>query len=147
MEMLYTCLGCGCKTVQRTATGDVDVCVGTWHDGRVGIYRGSRTSSKYGGAVFFEGQAPATIGNSDGGCEQLTYRCPSVVLCMLEIATERDMTTRNADAGCPEGLLDASIAFFQTGKPPVPVAETLEIYGAHSHCSQRRLDLLALSHP
>ena len=73
VEMLYTCLGCGCKTVQRTAAEDVDVCVGTWNDGRVGIYRGSRTSSNYGGTVFFDGKAPATIGNSDGGCEQPTH--------------------------------------------------------------------------
>lgn len=36
IEMLYTCLGTGCQAVSRTCFEDVDVCVGTWHDGRIG---------------------------------------------------------------------------------------------------------------
>ena len=36
IEMLYTCLGTGCRAVSRTCSEDVDVCVGTWDDGRVG---------------------------------------------------------------------------------------------------------------
>lgn len=75
VEMLYACLGSGCKTVSRTAAEDVDVCVGTWNDGRVGIFRGSRSSSSYDGTVFFAGQiAPAAIGNSDGGCKHVVRR-------------------------------------------------------------------------
>ena len=72
VEMMFACLGSGCKTVSRTAAEDVDVCVGTWQDGRVGLFRGSRTSSSYGGTVFYAGRkAPAAIGNSDGGCKQI----------------------------------------------------------------------------
>jgi hypothetical protein len=69
VEMMYTCLGTGCETVSRTSAEDVDVCVGTWKDGRIGVYRGSRTSPSYGGTVFTAGAGAGAIGNADGGCE------------------------------------------------------------------------------
>jgi predicted dehydrogenase len=50
-EMLFTAMGTGCETVAMTSTQDTDVCVGTWADGRVGTFRGSRVNGEYGGTV------------------------------------------------------------------------------------------------
>ena len=52
-EMLYTVMGTGCKSVVRVHTDDTDFVVGTWKDGRVGTFRGSRGyKSGYGGTAF-----------------------------------------------------------------------------------------------
>jgi hypothetical protein len=52
VDILFTALGPGCKTVARTSTKDTDLCVGTWADGRVSTFRGSRASDGYGGTAF-----------------------------------------------------------------------------------------------
>lgn len=55
VEILYTVMGTGCKSVVRVHTPGTDVAVGTWADGRIGIFRGTRTGkSKYGGTAFGE---------------------------------------------------------------------------------------------
>jgi len=52
-EMLYTVMGTGCVTVQRTHTPNADVVTGVWGDGRVGTVRGNRaTKGAYGLTVF-----------------------------------------------------------------------------------------------
>lgn len=53
VEILYTVMGPGCQTVNRSSTADADVVMGTWKDGRVGTFRGMRSGkSGYGGNVF-----------------------------------------------------------------------------------------------
>ena len=53
VEMLYTVMGTGCKTVVRTHTPNADVVTGVWADGRVGTMRGIRGGrSGYGVTVF-----------------------------------------------------------------------------------------------
>ncbi len=53
VEMLYTLMGPGCQTVQRTQTADTELVVGVWQDGRVGTFRGLRSGKyDYGGTVF-----------------------------------------------------------------------------------------------
>jgi predicted dehydrogenase len=53
VEMLFTVMGTGCQTVQRTQTKDCDFVVGTWKDGRIGTYRGLRTpKSGYGVTII-----------------------------------------------------------------------------------------------
>ena len=42
VEALYTIMGPGCVTVTRVNTGDTDVVVGKWRDGRIGVIRGIR---------------------------------------------------------------------------------------------------------
>jgi predicted dehydrogenase len=42
-EALYTVLGRGCESVQRTHTADTDVVTGTWSGGRIGILHALRT--------------------------------------------------------------------------------------------------------
>jgi Oxidoreductase family, NAD-binding Rossmann fold/TAT (twin-arginine translocation) pathway signal sequence len=53
VEMLYTLMGTGCKSVSRTHTTDADVIVGLWDNDRIGTVRGIRyKKSGYGGSVY-----------------------------------------------------------------------------------------------
>lgn len=54
IESLFTVMGPGCKQVVRFNTGGNDVIVGTWNDGRIGIFRGTPEGGKggFGGTVF-----------------------------------------------------------------------------------------------
>lgn len=55
VEMLFTVMGTGCKSVSRVHTADTDVVTGVWEDGRVGTFRGTRSGKKdYGCTVFGE---------------------------------------------------------------------------------------------
>lgn len=55
VETLFRVMGTGCKSVVRINTADTDVVVGTWEDGRIGTFRGTRTGKHdYGGTVFAE---------------------------------------------------------------------------------------------
>jgi predicted dehydrogenase len=55
VEILFTIMGTGCKSVQRTFTADTDVVVGVWEDDRIGTYRGIRKGKGgYGATVFGE---------------------------------------------------------------------------------------------
>lgn len=55
VEILYTVMGTGCQTVSRFHTADTEFCVGQWKNGRIGTFRGLRSSEhKYGGTVFSE---------------------------------------------------------------------------------------------
>lgn len=94
MELMYTLMGGGCKTVQRTTTADIDVATGVWKDGRVATFRGIRKGkSDYGGLVYGE-KGIEPIGKFVGYNPLL-----------VEIAK-----------------------FFQSGKPPVSAAETIEMF-------------------
>lgn len=53
VEILYTVMGTGCRSVSRFRTDDTEFCVGQWEDGRIGTVRGLRSSEhSYGGTVF-----------------------------------------------------------------------------------------------
>ena len=55
VEILFTVMGIGCKSVQRTFTENTDVVVGVWDDDRIGTYRGIREGQGgYGATVFGE---------------------------------------------------------------------------------------------
>ena len=48
-------MGAGCKSVVRVYTENTDMIVGTWKDGRIGSYRGTRSGKgNFGGTVFGE---------------------------------------------------------------------------------------------
>ncbi|MCG8307345.1 MAG: Gfo/Idh/MocA family oxidoreductase [Cytophagales bacterium] len=55
VELLYTVMGTGCKSVSRIHNGGTDVVVGVWNDDRIGTFRGTRTGKGgYGGTAFGE---------------------------------------------------------------------------------------------
>ena len=51
MEILYAVMGTGCKSVVRVHTEETDKVVGTWNDGRIGSYRGTRSGTREMGAT------------------------------------------------------------------------------------------------
>lgn len=66
VEMLFTVMGTGCKQVQRIHTKGADVAVGTWNDGRIGTFRGTRMGkNSYGGIAFGE-KGNAELGPYNG---------------------------------------------------------------------------------
>jgi len=67
IEMLYTVLGRGCKSVSRVNTKDTDVVTGIWEDGRLGTFRGTRSGAKgYGGTVFAEKKIVTMVSPKNG---------------------------------------------------------------------------------
>jgi predicted dehydrogenase len=55
VEILFTIMGTGCKSVKRTSTENTDVVVGIWENDRIGTYRGIREGQgAYGATVFGE---------------------------------------------------------------------------------------------
>lgn len=53
VETLFTAMGTGCDSVVRASTPGTDVVVGTWKDGRIGVFRGTRAvSAGYGYTVY-----------------------------------------------------------------------------------------------
>jgi len=93
VEPLFTVMGPGCETVQRTKTDGVDLVIGVWKGGRIGTFRDLR-----GGKTDF-----TTI-----------------------IYGKNKMITAKSSGYAP--LLKQIVNFFQTGNPPVPAEETIEIY-------------------
>lgn len=55
VEILFTVMGNGCKEVVRVNSSNTDIVVGTWDDGRTGVFRGTRTGTHdYGGTAYGE---------------------------------------------------------------------------------------------
>ena len=66
VELLYTVMGTGCKSLVRVHTEGTDVTVGTWDDGRIGTFRGTRTGPHlYGGTAYGE-KGNAVLGPLSG---------------------------------------------------------------------------------
>jgi predicted dehydrogenase len=102
VETLYTLMGPGCERVTRTHTPGADVVVGQWKDGRIGIVRGIRDGASSYGQVVFGRKAVLTgpMPESSGtGVKRSSYY----------------------------GLISNVVEFFRTGKPPLPIDETIEI--------------------
>jgi len=66
VEILFTIMGKGVKTVSMFHTPDTDVATGIWNDNRIGTFRGIRSGrSGYGGNVFGE-KGILALGNFGG---------------------------------------------------------------------------------
>jgi predicted dehydrogenase len=53
VEILFTVMGAGCESVVRFNKDNMDVVVGTWSDGRIGTFRGTREGKHdYGGTAY-----------------------------------------------------------------------------------------------
>jgi predicted dehydrogenase len=70
VEILYTIMGTGCKSVVRVHTSDTDLVTGTWEGGRVGTFRGIRKGKADYGATVFGAKGSERIAGS-GGYEPL----------------------------------------------------------------------------
>ncbi len=66
VEPLFTVMGTGCKTVQRTYTEDTDVVIGTWADGRIGTFRGTRAGKHGYGGIAFGTEGNVNLGPYEG---------------------------------------------------------------------------------
>lgn len=66
VEILFTVMGTGCRRVQRITTPDTDIVVGTWDDGRLGTFRGSRTGKHDYGGIVFGTKKTINLGAFDG---------------------------------------------------------------------------------
>ncbi|MCX7704861.1 MAG: Gfo/Idh/MocA family oxidoreductase, partial [bacterium] len=96
IEILFSVMKTGCKTVEVVCSEAADIAVGLWKDGRVGIYRGIKQGlPSYGFTVF--------------GDKKIRY------------------TTYNPDIPMYSMLIKEIMKFFQSGKPPFSIEETLEI--------------------
>ena len=66
VEILFTIMGTGCTSVQRTQTDDYELVVGVWEDGRVGTYRGLRSGKRDYGALVFGTKGIMRSGSYEG---------------------------------------------------------------------------------
>ncbi|HZK97199.1 MAG TPA: Gfo/Idh/MocA family oxidoreductase [Prolixibacteraceae bacterium] len=101
VEILFTAMGIGCKTVIRIATPDTDVLVGTWNDGRIGTFRGSRSGVYEFGAQIFGEAENRTLGTNIDKKKSHNYGFIELIRSVGE--------------------------YFKTGFVPVKPEETLEI--------------------
>lgn len=60
VEILYTLMGTGCKSVSSTVTPEGEVNIGLWDGGRLGTLRGIRAGKSNYGAVVLSEKAPPT---------------------------------------------------------------------------------------
>ena len=66
VESLFTMMGTGCKTVQRTFTEGSDFVVGKWKDGRIGTVRGIRDGRNAYGGMALTDNGVVTAGAYEG---------------------------------------------------------------------------------
>ena len=79
VETLYTAMGTGCQTVTRAHADGTDVVVGSWNDGRIGVYRGLRDGKKDYGLIVF-GEQAIEVGGKYEGYAPLVERIADFVL-------------------------------------------------------------------
>jgi predicted dehydrogenase len=66
VEMLFTVMGTGCKSVQRTIDEDQEVFIAKWKDGRIGTFRGIKNGKQdYGGTAYGD-KGISTLGPYNG---------------------------------------------------------------------------------
>lgn len=66
VEILFTVMGTGCESVSRFQSGDADVVVGRWNDGRIGTFRGMRAGKHEYGGMAFGSEGNLVLGNYEG---------------------------------------------------------------------------------
>lgn len=97
-DLLYLHMGRGCEEVRVIHEDTIDIMVGRWKDGRIGIVKGMRQESAkpFGRILYLEDNVDYALA---------------------------DM----ADPPCARTLLESAISFFRTGKSPIDIEETLEV--------------------
>lgn len=114
VEILYTIMGTGCRSVRCTSTRDVDVAVGIWNDGRVGTMHGRRTPPHDYGALAYAEKRIVCLANephSYGGLVKAiatffrTRQSPVPMDDTLEIMAFIQAALDSANAGGKDVLL------------------------------------------
>lgn len=66
VEVLFTLMGTGCKSVSRIYTDNTDIVVGIWKDDRIGTFRGTRSGIYDIGGTAFGETANLSLGKEHG---------------------------------------------------------------------------------
>lgn len=66
VEILYTVMGTGCESVTRFKKDNMDVVVGSWKDGRIGTFRGTREGKHDYGGTAYGSKGNLVLGPFDG---------------------------------------------------------------------------------
>lgn len=122
VEALYTVLGPGCVSVQRTHAANTDIITGIWSDGRVGIAQGNRKTFKGYGVT-----AVGTKGVATAGEKQNYNGLTSEIMKFLQtgITPVPAETTLEIMA-----FMEAADESKRRGGAPVTIAEVLKKAGA-----------------
>ena len=122
VEALYTVLGPGCVSVQRTHSANTDVITGVWSDGRVGLAQGNRKTFKGYGVT-----AVGTKGVATAGEKQNYNGLTSEIMKFLQtgITPVPAETTLELMA-----FMEAADESKRRGGAPVTIAEVLKKAGA-----------------
>ncbi|MCF7688005.1 MAG: Gfo/Idh/MocA family oxidoreductase [Cephaloticoccus sp.] len=97
IEMLYTTMGTGCRSVRCVSNDSFDLITGVWADDRIGSVHCNRTGNyEYHGVIHFEKNSV-------------------------------HVNTQTEEKGFFTCLGEAIMEFFKTRQPPVPAAETVEL--------------------
>ncbi len=133
VETLYTAMGTGCQSVTRTHSAGTDVVVGSWDDGRIGIYRGLRDGKKDYGLVVF-GEEAIEVGGKYEGYAPLVERIAAFFL-------GGDVPVPNDETLEMMTFMQAADASKQAGGAPVALADVRQ--AALAEAEQRVARLLA----
>jgi hypothetical protein len=66
VEILFTLMGTGCKSVSRIYTENTDIVAGIWNDNRIGTFRGIRSGIYDIGGTAFGEKANLSLGKDHG---------------------------------------------------------------------------------
>lgn len=66
VEILFSLMGTGCKSVSRVHNDDTDLVVGVWEGNRIGTFRGIRSGKADFGATVFGEKAVTNLGKFQG---------------------------------------------------------------------------------
>lgn len=116
VEILYTLMGPGCKSVSSTATAEGDLSIGIWPEGRLGSLRGVRAGKAGFGATILSEKAPPTYvpakndfyaGLIKAMIQFFNTKQPPVAIDeTLEMCAFIDAALKSADQDCDDIKLD-----------------------------------------
>jgi hypothetical protein len=116
-ESLFTVMGPDCQTVSRTSRADTDVVVGTWADGRLGTFRGTRKGSHGYGGTAFTTKGVHPIGDYQG------YR--PLVVEIVKFFRTRQSPVSAAESIAIYAFMEAADESKRQAGKPVQVADVL----------------------
>ncbi len=106
VEILYTIMGPGCRSVSCTSTPEADVVIGAWSENRLGTLRGIRAGKPGYGATLLSEKQPVTTLTARGDyypalCREIaaffrTRKAPVPIEVTLEICAFIDAAMRSA---------------------------------------------------